>query len=175
MQEVINAAGNRAFIRWSAHVGHGPHICGPSTCGFPQVDWTQWAFGSGTNTQAAYDQSIGTWLPSAPRPKPPSYHYGRFATGPFVLHHLKLDERSVVQRYDAYRKEQRPNRHPHRAQLALLRLHLRWLAGRLAAVAHKKYPHLPISEALTKNPKEHWGWRYGQLSERGAGNLVKPV
>ncbi len=30
--------GNRHVIRWSAHYGHGWHICGPSTCGYPQAD-----------------------------------------------------------------------------------------------------------------------------------------
>jgi hypothetical protein len=38
-QACINALGARKWIRVSAHFGHGPHICGPTTCGFPQADW----------------------------------------------------------------------------------------------------------------------------------------
>ncbi len=40
--------GNRKVIRWSAHYGHGPHICAPGTCGFDidghggGAQWTQW-------------------------------------------------------------------------------------------------------------------------------------
>lgn len=39
----LNAvAGGRDFVREFAHYGHGPHVCGPRTCGYPQADWTQW-------------------------------------------------------------------------------------------------------------------------------------
>jgi hypothetical protein len=71
MAALISASGGRPFWRWSAHYGHGPHICGPSTCGYPQVHWTQWADvgPSGQNC----DQSLGTVLPGAPTPpSPPS-------------------------------------------------------------------------------------------------------
>lgn len=33
------------FVLWTAHVGHGRHICGPKTCGCPvQADATQWTW-----------------------------------------------------------------------------------------------------------------------------------
>jgi hypothetical protein len=66
MQALINAAAGRKFVRFSAHYGFGPHICGPGTCGWPQADWTQWA-DSGPAGQN-FDRSIGRILPAAPVP-----------------------------------------------------------------------------------------------------------
>lgn len=54
--------GGRNVIRWSAHYGHGQHICGPATCGYPQADWTQWA-DTGAQGQNI-DRSIGRVLPT---------------------------------------------------------------------------------------------------------------
>lgn len=35
------------FVLWTAHIGHGRHICGPKTCGCPvQADATQWTWTS---------------------------------------------------------------------------------------------------------------------------------
>lgn len=64
------AAGNRKVIWFSAHYGHGPHICGPKTCGFPQASWTQWddKGASGQNI----DRSVGNYLPTAPKPPEPA-------------------------------------------------------------------------------------------------------
>ena len=78
MQALIDAARGRPVTRWSAHYGHGAHICAPHVCGYPQADWTQWA-----DTGAAgqnIDRSIGRMLP-APAPKPPEKPSGiaRFA------------------------------------------------------------------------------------------------
>lgn len=53
--------GSRNVVRWSAHYGHGPHICGPTTCGFPQANWTQWD-DKGAQGQNI-DRSVGTLLP----------------------------------------------------------------------------------------------------------------
>ena len=66
MQGLIDAAGNRKFKRWSAHVGQGPHICGPSTCGYPQADATQYYFGG------SYDLSLcnDNFLSIVPVPPP---------------------------------------------------------------------------------------------------------
>lgn len=62
MSSLIATAGARPFIKWSAHFGHGPHICGPHTCGFPQADWTQWDdHGAGGQN---IDRSIGTVFPA---------------------------------------------------------------------------------------------------------------
>lgn len=66
--------GTRRVIRWSAHYGHGPHICGPSTCGFPQADWTQWD-DKGAQGQNI-DRSIGTVLPHLVQPPPPARAHG---------------------------------------------------------------------------------------------------
>jgi hypothetical protein len=58
--------GARKVVRWSAHYRFGAHVCGPSTCGFPQADWTQWddRGAHGENI----DRSIGLVLPSQPKP-----------------------------------------------------------------------------------------------------------
>lgn len=70
MAAVKAAVGGRKVIYWSAHYGAGEHICGPSTCGFPQADWTQ------LDDHGAHgeniDRSIGTFYPThTPPPTPP--------------------------------------------------------------------------------------------------------
>lgn len=57
-------------IYFSAHYGHGPHICGPHTCGFPQAHWTQWDDKGPTGQNV--DRSVGTYLPQAPAPPQPA-------------------------------------------------------------------------------------------------------
>lgn len=43
------------FVLWTAHVGHGRHICGPKTCGCPvQADATQWTW---TSNNRSLDES----------------------------------------------------------------------------------------------------------------------
>jgi hypothetical protein len=61
--------GSRKVIRWSAHYGSGPHVCGPSSCGFAQADWTQWD-DHGRHGENI-DRSIGVVLPSQPKPPAP--------------------------------------------------------------------------------------------------------
>jgi hypothetical protein len=56
MQELIDAAGARPFIRASAHVGLGPHVCAPHVCGFPQADFTQWEF------HGPQGQNVDQWV-----------------------------------------------------------------------------------------------------------------
>ena len=76
--QAMNAViGSRKVVRFSAHVGHGPHICGPRTCGFPQADWTQWDF-TGPQGQNV-DQSIGLVIPSPPKPQPENSGIAHFA------------------------------------------------------------------------------------------------
>ena len=48
--------GSRTVVRWSAHY-KGWHVCGPSTCGYPQADITQ-CFPYGLNHEN-YDRSLG--------------------------------------------------------------------------------------------------------------------
>jgi hypothetical protein len=68
MQALLDAAGGRHFIKVGAHYGYGPHICGPHTCGYPQVDWTQWNdYGAGGQN---VDQLVGSYLPGKPTPIP---------------------------------------------------------------------------------------------------------
>ena len=70
MGMLISAAGGRPFIKWSAHYGFGPHICGPATCGWPQADWTQWD-DKGAQGQN-FDRSLGLILPGGSPPPPSS-------------------------------------------------------------------------------------------------------
>jgi hypothetical protein len=91
-------------------------------------------------------------------------HYDWFQNGPFLIHKLRLDERSVVERYDTLRDKQ----HLNRAEQALLKateLHCRWLAQRLYAVAHKQ----PRKNGQPSWNLFHRGWRFRQLRLRGAG------
>jgi len=60
MQDLIDVAVGRPFIRWSAHYGLGPHVCAPAVCGYPQADWTQWA-PEGAQGQNV-DRSVGRSL-----------------------------------------------------------------------------------------------------------------
>lgn len=60
--------GSRRVIRWSAHYGFGAHVCGPTTCGWPQADWTQWD-DKGAQGQNI-DRSIGRILPKPVPVKP---------------------------------------------------------------------------------------------------------
>lgn len=70
---VITAAGiARSSVRlWTAHIGHGPHICGPKSCGQLSIDadGTQWCFDA---LGRVLDQSL--LLPDffgIPKPPPP--------------------------------------------------------------------------------------------------------
>jgi hypothetical protein len=36
------AVGSRAYLMWSAHYTHTPHICAPDGCGYPYADATQY-------------------------------------------------------------------------------------------------------------------------------------
>jgi hypothetical protein len=66
MQAVLNAIAGQGIMRssvrlWSAHYGAGKHICGPSTCGYPQADATQWTDRSSGLGGSLVDESL---LPS---------------------------------------------------------------------------------------------------------------
>ncbi len=68
MAEANKHIGGRDVIRWSAHYGFGAHVCGPSTCGWPQADWTQWA-DEGAEGQNI-DRSVGLIVPTPTPPAP---------------------------------------------------------------------------------------------------------
>jgi hypothetical protein len=43
---------------WSAHYGHGKHICGPGQCQYPQADGTQWTDSAPGNGGSKIDESL---------------------------------------------------------------------------------------------------------------------
>jgi hypothetical protein len=70
---LMNAAGiSRSAVRvWSAHYGSGQHICGPTVCGYPAADGTQWTdVALGRNL----DQSmlVNNFFGVTPPPPPPN-------------------------------------------------------------------------------------------------------
>lgn len=87
-QTVINAlavAGiaRSAYYLWSAHYGLGPHVCGPSSCGFPQADGTQWTDGANYDSDLFASYMFGA-IPAPVNPTLP-LKYGDMdatATGP---------------------------------------------------------------------------------------------
>jgi hypothetical protein len=155
---LLSAGIKRSSYRtWVAHYTNVAHL-------EPGADATQWTdVALGRNL----DESLCTPLFFADPPKPVvnTVHYEWFATGPFLMGKLRLDEQAIVRAYDVYRAQQTPTNHPHRLQLAILRRQLAYLAKR---VAH---------EAITqprKNGKPSWnfdhrGWRYQQLIHRAQG------
>lgn len=88
------------------------------------------------------------------------------------VHGVKLNEAAVAKRYDKYRAKQTPKFHPDRAILAVCRLQLKWLAGRVA--------HEAISKPNTSGPKkgkpswgtDHRGYRYQQFIHRAQGGRI---
>lgn len=73
-------------------------------------------------------------------------------------------ERATVQEYDRLRATQTRTRHPHRARLAVLRVGLRLLAGRLWTIAHTRRP--PAWGRFRR------GWRREELIRRAQGERI---
>jgi hypothetical protein len=74
LQAVINALSDAGIARsryylWSAH-WIGLHICGPNTCGYPQVDATQYA-SSATRDLDVFSSYMFSGKPTPPPPPPP--------------------------------------------------------------------------------------------------------
>lgn len=85
LQAVINALSAAGYKRsdyflWSAH-WTGLHICGPSTCGYPQADATQYASNSGFDSDV-FSSYMFSALPP-PAPVMPTVRVG--STGPAVV------------------------------------------------------------------------------------------
>lgn len=138
------------YVRWVAWLGSTEIPAGMNA-----RQYTFTAFGRNLDASVCFPSFWGT------TPSPPvknTVRYDWFPTGPFVVNRLKLDERSVVERYDKLRQDAKK----HRVQLAILRLHLKWLADRVYAVAHKR-PGKPTWGLF------HRGWRYQQLIHRSQG------
>lgn len=57
---LLRGAGiNRSQVRlWSAHYGHGKHICSPGSCGYPAVDGTQWTDTAAGENGSRVDESL---------------------------------------------------------------------------------------------------------------------
>lgn len=67
-----NGFARPSFRLLSAHYGAGQHICGPSSCGFPQADATQWTDSAPGNGGAWIDESLlaADFFAGAPMPPP---------------------------------------------------------------------------------------------------------
>src|SRR5215475_239283 len=65
----------RSQVRlWSAHYGHGKHICGPGQCQYPQADATQWTDSAPGNGGSKIDESLLAAGFFGPAPKPARKH-----------------------------------------------------------------------------------------------------
>jgi hypothetical protein len=155
------AMGQRPHIKWSAHVGFGPHICSPTVCGYPQADWTQWAF-SGAGGQNI-DRSVGTYLPARPGPVVKDMFYERYATGPFGSQWGDLDERLIVKRYDGAREHWLK----YKLYLPKLRAQCEFLAERV----RKEAVEQPV-DGKPSNGLFYRGWRRAMLQARADGNSL---
>lgn len=147
--------------RWIAHYGVSPVV----PAGY---DALQFADPGPVDHNVALPSFFTPW--HAPAPTDPN-HYDWFQTGPFPYKGQKLNERAIVKQYDAYRRQQTLLKHPHRAELKVLREQLAFLAARVAYLAHKRDPSVTVAHALAIAPY-HGGWRYQQLIRRAQGKRV---
>lgn len=92
----------------------------------------QYLNGSTFDNDRALTQNYGQWPGATLRI---NHHYGRYPTTRRKI--CSCAERSVARRYDRLRAQQRPNHHPHRAELRRLRTDARVLARRIDVVAHR--------------------------------------
>jgi len=141
---------------WTAHFTGQPHI----ELGSDATQWTDKAFGRNLDQSLCVDGFFTD--PAVPAKNPP--HYDWFPNGFWLLNRLHVSERQTVMLYDKLRARQTPNVHPNVAELAVCRLHLKWLAGRVYRVAH--------DQPVNGNPSwgvDHRGWRFQQLTHRAQG------
>lgn len=151
------------FLVQSAHYGSGKHICGPTTCGYPQADATQYADkglrGENTDLNVFAEHFFG-----AIAPPPPDPHYNLLADKPFLIFGNRYSERRTAMEYDKWRATQTTTSHPHRLRLMVLRARLSLLAGRVLRVAKQDNPP---SWGI-----DHRGFRYQALIHRRQGERV---
>lgn len=147
----------QSIKRWAAQWTGVAHI----PAGFLACQWTD----HGPNGENI-DISLAdlAMFNTKPVPVKNMLHYNWFPGRAFLVLGKLLSERAIVRRYDKLRKTQTPDKHPHRAQLAVLRRYLGYLAGRVYTVSHKQ----------KVNGKPSWGhyhrgWRYQQLIHRAHG------
>ncbi len=158
-------------------------VAGMTASGIPESEYDQWMAWLGAAVLPAgvkarqytftalgrnLDASIcdpAFWSSTPSPPAKNTISYAKFDAGTFVVNKLKLDERAVVERYDKLRATQTATKHPHRAQLAVLRLHLKWLAGRVSTVAHAQ----PRQNGKPSWNLDHRGYRFQQMIHRSQG------
>jgi len=141
---------------WTAHYTHQPHI----EPGSDATQWTDRALARNLDQSLCADDFFTD--PAVPATNPT--HYDWFPNGFWLLNRLHVSERQTVMLYDKLRARQTPRFHPNVAELAVCRLHLKWLAGRVYHVAH--------DQPVNGNPSwgvDHRGWRFQQLTHRAQG------
>lgn len=145
------------FLIVSAHYGSGPHICGPSTCHYPQADATQWddkgAHGENTDRLIYNDHFFGHVLPPDPDAR-----YDLFDNTRRMI--VLASERLVAEEYDRLRRTQTKTKHPQgpRLRLYVLRFKCSLLSLRLKRIGHPD--------------QFHRGWRRRELQDRAAGKRL---
>jgi hypothetical protein len=158
----MNAAGiNRSeYVVWLAHytfVDPTP----PFEQGADAVQWTDRSLDRNLD-QSACELAFFTNTPPVPIRNPD--HYDWFDSTKRKLFGWVGNEKATVEKYDKYRALQTKTKHPHRAQLALLRRHLKYLANRVAGVSKRELKNGKPSWGI-----DHRGWRYQQLVHRAQG------
>lgn len=148
------------WVQWDAHFDNVPSL--PTVSG--KLCPAKQYIDHGPEGQN-YDISVcdpSFFGPTVPAVNPPHYDWMSWHG---LLNGLKLNEADVAKRYDKYRAMQTPKAHPARVLLALQRLHLKWLAGRVWKVAHKQ----PRKDGRPSWNVDHRGWRWQQFTQRAQG------
>lgn len=156
-------------------------IAAMTAAGIPETEYVRWMawLGSteipeGMHARQYTFQALGrnldasVCLPSFWGAKSPPVvngpRYDWFPNASWKLFGKVLSERATVQEYDKLRATQTRKLHPNRPRLAVLRLRLRWLAGRVYRVAHDQPSGGKPSWGV-----DHRGWRWQQLHHRAQG------
>jgi hypothetical protein len=164
VQQSIDAAGLQTgeYRKWVADWTFTPEIL----AGFDAQQWTDHY--ESRNIDGS--QTLDTFFQTAPQPPHKnSPHYDWFPTGPFGSRWGPLNERGIVEAYDAHRVA--PAKH--KEALTLERVALRFLAQRVAFEAIHAHP-LPAPSPAWGSSKPSWsvdhrGYRYQQLIHRSQG------
>jgi hypothetical protein len=130
--------------------------------------------GVGVDYNHALKADFGQWGFRPPKPKPrPSLHYERYDNRERPECNAGAQtsvEVNLVARYDDLRRQQKPFRHPHRAELDSLRKRLACHAARLESLMLGANTNCKTGE----NDPHYWCWRHYRLARRAAGKTVKP-
>jgi hypothetical protein len=126
--------------------------------------------GVGVDYNRARRADFGQWGFKAKPPKPrTTMHYERYDTVP-RSYCSDTVEAKLARRYDELRTQQKPWKHPHKAEIDGLRVQLDCHAARLRSLilAHK------VNCKTGLHDTEHWCWRQWRLGRRAAGKTVRP-